>query len=675
MNLILLFAVSLIVPVLLIFFSGPRTKGYMAMAGVVAMAVISSKAAVLALMGSDTRFLLEGSVVTGAIPVVMDPLAAWFVLVINFTFITSVVYGTRYVQGSNAGTAALSFHWISYLFTHAGILAVCVLQNTVAFLVAWEIMALGTFSLIIFESNKSKTIRAGLNYLVQSHVAMLLITLAFIWVADQTGSYTFDSITRFARMQDSGYSLALMLIFFMGFGIKAGFVPFHTWLPLAHPAAPSHISGMMSGVLIKIGIYGILRMILLLNTNYLATGYFILTVSVITGIYGVMLAIIQHDLKRLLAYHSIENIGIIGIGIGLGCIGAGTGNPLMAVLGFTGALLHTLNHSLFKSLLFFGAGNISKAYHTMSIDRFGGVIRKMPHTALLFLVAALAICGLPPFNGFVSEFIIFSTLFKGVLLSGFPSVLLFVFGLFGLSLIGGLAILCFTKAFGTIFLGVPRYGNDQVINESGWQALLPMYAAGILIAVIGVFPMPFITALSMPVAQLTSHLKDPAIAAAGESFSVINQIGLYSSGFILLSALVFWIRKKAQSSVPDATQPTWGCGYVSPNARMQYSASSFVRGYRKLAEPMLAVVKNKKDVSGLFPGHATHETHPGDKTEQFLIYRPLRKLRHVMGLFSFLQNGRLQFYIVYGMIFIMVLVAIPIIDYLVELFTTLFKTL
>jgi formate hydrogenlyase subunit 3/multisubunit Na+/H+ antiporter MnhD subunit len=190
----------------------------------------------------------------------------------------------------------------------------------------------------------------------------------------------------------------LFMCFFTGFAIKAGFVPFHTWLPYAHPVAPAHVSGMMSGVMIKLGIFGILRMLLLMNQNYLIIGYFILIISIISGIYGVILAIVQHNLKKLLAYHSIENIGIIGIGIGIGAIGVGEKNAYLAFAGFAGALLHTLNHSLFKSLLFYGSGTIYQAIHTLNIDSMGGLIKKMPKTAITFLIGALAICGLPPFK-------------------------------------------------------------------------------------------------------------------------------------------------------------------------------------------------------------------------------------------------------------------------------------
>jgi NADH:ubiquinone oxidoreductase subunit 5 (subunit L)/multisubunit Na+/H+ antiporter MnhA subunit len=302
----------------------------------------------------------------------------------------------------------------------------------------------------------------------------------------------------------------------------------------------------------------------------------------------------------------------------------------------------------------------------------GGLIRKIPQTAFLFMIASMAICGLPPFNGFVSEFIIFSGFFDGVREAPFPSVLMFVMAVFGLSLIGGLAILCFTKAIGAIFLGTPRVPSDHNISEGSWRSMLPMYAIVLLILAIGIFPRAFMGMLLLPVGQFTGSLPEASGESLAHSFRVVNMIGLYSLGFIALSGLLYWIRMKAGRHQPAAAGPTWGCGYVAPTRRMQYSASSFVRNYRKLAEPLLAIRKHKQDVSGVFPGIAFHETHPEDKAEQFLVLWPLRKFRIFMGQFSFLQNGKLQFYILYGMIFIIILVAVPMVVYAFKLLSGLF---
>ena len=453
MQIITAFILIIFLTILLIPFISVKWKGIVTVTAVIVIAVLSSIIAVKSLSGKQIEYLLPGSLVTGEIPVRVDALSGFFILVINFTILTGAFYGLQYMKAYRNQKANLSLHCISFILVQASLISICSLQNSIAFLIAWEIMALSSFMLVIFEHNKSDTLNAGINFLIQSHICIMFLMLGFIWVALKMNSFDFRAITAYSTSNSLLTGFALFFCFFIGFAIKAGFVPFHTWLPYAHPAAPSHVSGIMSGVIIKIGIYGILRMLLVIKSDYLLIGYVILFISILTGIYGVMLAIIQHNLKRLLAYHSIENIGIIGIGIGLGCIGIGKGNNVLTVLGFAGALLHTLNHSLFKSLLFYGAGNVYQATHTMDIEKLGGMGKPMSHTAFLFLIASLAICGLPPFNGFVSEFLIYNGMFTG--LHGSDKALLswIVCGLFGLALIGGLAMLCFTKAFGSVFFG------------------------------------------------------------------------------------------------------------------------------------------------------------------------------------------------------------------------------
>ncbi len=663
---VILYILFLLVSAVLISLVPSKTKGYITIAATIVLATIAIIPSVYALSGNNLQFSFKGSYLTGEIPLVLDSLSAWFIIVISITFITSSIYGAKYMEAYEERKSNLSLHWICFLITKTGLIAITILQNSIAFLIAWEIMAICAFFLVIFEGEKMKTIKAGMNYLIQSHLVILFLSISFIWVASKTGSFSFSSVSEFAKTQKPVVNLVLMLLFFIGFGFKAGFIPFHTWLPHAHPAAPSHISGMMSGVLIKIGIYGILRMILLINVNYLVTGYFILFISVITGIYGVMQAIVQHNLKRLLAYHSIENIGIIGIGIGIGCIGIGNGNEIMSVLGFSGALLHVLNHSLFKSLLFYSAGNVYQSTHTMNIERFGGLIRKMPHTAILFLIAALAICGLPPFNGFVSEFLIYCGSLKGIISIPFPQILFPVLAMLGLALIGGLAILCFTKAFGSIFLGVPRTAFHKEPIENHIMKLVPMYLIVALILLIGIFPQLFFKVLMKPVSQFVSAM--PFAGTEVVHFEVINKIGLFSFAFVILAALVFIIRRFVNSNKTIGKEETWGCGYVKPNNKMQYTASSFVRSYRKLAEPVLMFKKNKKEISGIFPSEGGHEIHPMDKIEEYLIQQPLRQFRLFLSKFLFLQNGKLQFYVLYGMIFIMVIIGIPFIISAIKIF-------
>ena len=659
MGIIAAFIIIIFLTVLLIPFVSVPWKGMITVTTVIIVAVLSSIIAFRALAGVDSEYLFQGSLVTGKIPVRIDALSGWFILIINFTFITGAFYGLQYMKAYGAQKANLSLHCISFLLIQSSLICICSLQNFIAFLIAWEIMALSSFLVVIFEHHKRETLNAGINFLIQSHICIMLLMLGFIWVALKMNSYDFKAITLFSASNSMLTGVALFLCFFIGFAIKAGFVPFHTWLPYAHPAAPSHVSGVMSGVIIKIGIYGMMRMLLLIKSDYLLIGYVILFFSILSGIYGVMLAILQHNLKKLLAYHSIENIGIIGIGIGLGCIGMGKGNYILTVLGFAGALLHTLNHSLFKSLLFYGAGNVYQATHTMDIEKLGGLGKRMPHTAFLFLVAALAICGLPPFNGFVSEFLIYNGMFTG--LHGSDNALLssIVCGLFGLALIGGLAMLCFTKAFGSVFLGTPRHNFNNTPGEAGFGKLIPMYATVFLIMAIGLFPKAFIVALSKPLGLYTHNIDfttQPGMFPVTEALSII---GICAAGFLLLTGLIYLIRRRMTINRPKNFNATWGCGYIAPTYKMQYTASSFIRTYRKLAEPIFSIRKKKKEIQGIFPKAGGQETHPYDKIEEWFIDYPLQLLKTFFNRFTFLQNGNLQSYILYGLVFIIFVLGIP----------------
>jgi NADH:ubiquinone oxidoreductase subunit 5 (subunit L)/multisubunit Na+/H+ antiporter MnhA subunit len=432
---------------------------------------------------------------------------------------------------------------------------------------------------------------------------------------------------------------------------------------------------MMSGVIIKIGIFGILRMLLLIETDFLAVGYVILIVSVLSGLYGVMLAIVQHNLKKLLAYHSIENIGIIGIGIGIGCIGKGIGSPILITLGFAGALLHTLNHALFKSLLFYAAGNVYQATHTMEIEKLGGIIKKMPQTAILFLIAAIAICGIPPFNGFISEFIIYTGLYSWLSEGTLFSLLAAIFSTIGLVAIGGLAMICFTKAFGIIFLGTERYALPSDCREVSFIQLLPSYILAIVIVLIGIFPMLFIKILAQPVGLFAGSSVLLANPLQLKSFAALQPIS-WATWLLIFTVIGIYIFRHYRSAInPLNASPTWGCGYAATGPKQQYTASSFVRTYSKLFAPVLMVEKKEDIVQGVFPTGGKYHTHAHDKIEKGLIDNILRLNKNFMSSFVFLNNGKLQFYILYGIIFIVTVLGIPVLYKNIETFIGIIKLL
>jgi len=661
MNLVIAFILVPFAGMLLIPFLKVNGKGIAAFVLLAINALISSYFAIQSLLGDAIVFTLPGSFITGIIPLRIDSLSGWFMLIINLVFVTGGFYGLFYMKAYRQQRNNLTLHSITFVVQHAAMISVCVIQNSFAFLIAWEMIALTSFLVIIFEHEHIATIKAGINYLIQAHFSILFLMIGFIWVASKTGSYDFEAIASYSASIPVSASFMLFMFFFIGFAIKAGFVPFHTWLPYAHPAAPSHVSGIMSGVIIKIGIFGILRMLLLVKTDFTSVGYLILIVSLISGLYGVMLAIIQHNLKKLLAYHSIENIGIIGIGIGIGCIGTGTGNQVLATLGFAGALLHTLNHALFKSLLFYTAGNVYQATHTMDIEKLGGLIKRMPQTAVLFLIAAIAISGIPPFNGFVSEFIIYTGLYNWLSDASLLSLLAAIFSTMGLALIGGLAMMCFTKAFGVVFLGTARCELPSSCKEVPFLQLFPMYILAVFIVLIGLFPVSFISLLSQPVSLFIGTGSLMFNASQLNALNAIQPVSWASWILILLVISIFLVRRFVMSRHKISTGPTWGCGYVASTSKIQYTASSFVRTYSKLFAPFLLIGKHEEEIHGIIPSEGKYHTHPYDEVEKWLIDSPLKLNKSFMSRFLFLNNGKLQFYILYGVLFILAVLSIPLI--------------
>lgn len=657
--------------ILLVSFSKEAWSGNITLVSVLINGGISSWVAANAVLGHSYLEIINGGSIFGEIPIRVDALSGWFILIMNFTVITGILYGRRYMKDYENKSGMISLHFSCYIINHFSMIGIFIVQNSLAFLYVWEIMALSSFILVIFDYSKPDTIKAGINFLIQSHICILILTLGFIWVSTRTNSYDFNAISQYCNSVNPSVSLVLYICFFIGFAIKAGFVPFHTWLPYAHPVAPAHVSGVMSGVMIKLGIFGMLRMLLLVNQNYLIIGYLILIASIISGIYGVMLAIVQHNLKKLLAYHSIENIGIIGMGIGLGAIGIGLKNPYLAFAGFAGALLHTLNHSLFKSLLFYGAGTIYQTIHTLNIDSMGGLIKKMPHTAVLFLIAAMAICGLPPFNGFISEFLIYLGFFEGIHSGSLSLTTIFIISIAALVLIGGLALLCFTKAFGIIFLGQERSHFDHEIKEAEPSKLFPGYLILLLILIIGLFPQIFIRLLINPVGLFTSGMRD--VSPELKMINNLQSISFVAWTFLLAIAIIRIIKYFVARNRKIAITPTWNCGYTSPGSKMQYTASSYVRSYRKLIGPLLQMNKKEENIKGVFSKPIHSQTHPYDKTEAFFIDLPLKIMNKIMAHVRFIQNGNMRYYILYGVIFIFIVVIFSLLSGLLANLVNLFK--
>jgi len=586
----------------------------------------------------------------------IDLLSAVFILIVNFTVITGAWFAIEYMRMyRDRKKTDFSLHFFSFFWLLFSMLMVCMIHNTIAFLVAWEIMSVASFLLVIFENEKPEVLKAGINYLVQMHIGALFLIVAFILVYNETGSTSWDALALYFSKHNN---IIIFLLFFVGFGIKAGFVPFHTWLPHAHPAAPTHVSGIMSGVMIKMGIYGILRMLLYVQSDFLTIGIIILVISVISGIAGVGTAIIQHDLKKLLAYHSIENIGIIGIGIGTGLIGIATKNNTIAILGFGGGILHVLNHSLFKSLLFYSTGSVYLNTHTREIDKLGGLIKKMPHTAILFLVASTAICGLPPFNGFVSEFYIYNGFAESMISSSIGLKIVMMFSMLSLVVIGGLAIFCFTKAFGIVFLGTARHINTEHVHEMKWYTLFPQYVILAVIVSIGVYP-GLISGLFFGIAGLYIHPM-PVITTT----SVINTtyISHFTLLFIGITLLMLLVKKLFMRNKVIEYKPTWGCAYTGNAEKMQYTASSYAENYSHDMDKLLNQKTHYKAIpdNDIFPKERTYKTHSESRIEEKFFIRLSGFIQKIFNRLAFVQTGQTQHYIMYMFVLLIVLILLTI---------------
>jgi hydrogenase-4 component B len=588
----------------------------------------------------------------GLLRFMVDPLSAFFILVTNFTVMTGMLYSRGYLRSytGSVSDSRFALHYFSYTWLHLSMLAVLTFRSGLAFLIAWELMAVSSFMLILFEAEKRTTLKTAVNYLIQMHVGFIFLLIAFLITGAKTGNMSFDALPAYFS---SHPNIGLFMLFFAGFAVKAGIMPLHTWLPDAHPAAPSHVSGVMSGVMIKMGIYGIVRVLACMQTDFVLTGWIIFVVSALSGLLGVMMAITQHDLKKLLAYHSIENIGIIGMGIGLGTIGLGIHNTTLVLLGFAGGLLHVLNHSLFKSLLFYSTGSVYISYHTRIVDELGGVIHRMPKTAFMFLAGAVAICGLPPLNGFISELLIYIGLFKGILAGNAYESIFFLLGIVSLALIGGLAIFCFTKAFGIVFLGSPRRDIPENVAETGFGMLLPQYLITALMFLIGMVPALFLGPL-MNMISVTFHL--PYSTGIESLAAIFPKITLVSLILIALITFLLWVRSRLLSSRDVKYGPTWGCGSLNMNERQQYTGTSYADNFLDLAQPVLRPKRDCIPITDeeFFPGKRSFTTHTSDIFQK-AVNRVADLSMTVLKKLARLQTGNIRHYILYAFVFILII--------------------
>lgn len=583
--------------------------------------------------------------------ITIDKLSAFFILITNFTVLTGILYSRSYLFSKNKEVDfKISLHYFSYIWLYFSMLGVLIFRDGLPFLITWELMAVSSFLLVLYEGDKRKKLKTAVNYLVQMHIGFVFLLAAFLICEVKTGIMSFDALSVYFANNNN---TALFFLFFAGFAMKAGFLPFHTWLPEAHPTAPSHVSGVMSGVMLKMGIYGILRVIMYLKSDMYEIGIILVVISSISGLYGIILSAIQKDIKKILAYSSIENIGIIGIGIGIGLIGLGLNNNALILLGFAGSLLHVLNHSLFKSLLFFAAGSVYKQYKTRDINKLGGVVKKMPVTSVLFLVGAVAVCGLPPLNGFISEVIIFSGLFKGLSIGGFNLSILMIFVIVALALIGGIAVFSFTRFFGIAFLGNQRSEEIIEVNENSFSVLMPQILIAFLILLIGLMPLLFVN----PVFNIISDCYlSKQILVTSSLLYTLTKISFIGIILIMLIVLLFYIRKIIFKNRIIKQDETWGCGYTVPSTKLQYTGTSFANNISEIVKPIVGKNKSFKSISktDFFPESQQFETNNKDLPASFLNSISAFFMLVLKNL-ARLQTGFIQHYILYTFIYIIII--------------------
>ena len=512
----------------------------------------------------------------------IDALAAFFVVIVNLGGAAASLFAIGYGSHEESPQRVLPFY-PTYL---AAMNLVVLADDAFSFLVSWEFMSLSSWALVVAHHRERENLRAGYVYLLMASLGTLALLLAFGLLAGNDGNYAFDAIR--ASHPATALAAMVLVLVLVGAGSKAGIVPLHAWLPLAHPAAPSHVSALMSGVMTKVAVYGFVRIAFdLLGEPAWWWSMLVLSVGGITAVMGVLYALMQHDLKRLLAYHTVENIGIIYIGLGLALAFKAYGMPVAAALALTAGLFHVFNHSVFKSLLFFGAGAVLNATGERDMEHLGGLIHRMPQTAFVFLVGCVAISALPPLNGFVSEWLTFQAILLSPQLPSWG--LKFLVPAVGalLALSAALAAACFVKAFGVSFLGRPRTPAAANARETDSNSLAAMYFLAALCLVAGVLPGIFIDALA-PVTNALVGMSMPhqtgldwlTVVPIAESRSSYN--GLLVFIFVTLSGSIaaFAIHRLASDKLRRG--PAWDCGYPESSPATQYTASSFAQPIRRV---------------------------------------------------------------------------------------------
>ncbi len=574
-----------------------------------------------------------------AFALTVDRLSAFFLLVICAVGVPVTLFSISYVESHYHAVRRMLLWALLPLFLGSMVLVVTA-STAFAFLFGWELMTLFSAALIMIEGDAGERQHNVFIYLLMMHAGAAAVVGAFFMFLPHAAGLGFASMRVAAAVMTPGVRTATFLLAFVGFGTKAGIIPLHLWLPRAHPIAPTPVSALMSGVMLKTAVYGFVRF----GFDFLGTGpawwgYVVLAAGALSGVLGVLYAISEHDLKRLLAYHSVENIGIIYLGLGTSLVFAANGVSGWAALALVAALLHTLNHAFFKSALFLGAGAISDATHTLDIEELGGLLKRMRWTGVAFLVACCSIVGLPLFNGFISEWLTFRSFLAGSTLPNVRAAMVLPLLVGVLALIGGLAAACFAKVFGVAFLGRPRSSEAEHAHEVPWPMTTAMLLLSAACVGIGIAPGVILRALGAAVQAFL-----PGGTLPDEAFSIARVIPLVAIAVVMVGALAAAVRRLTRIS------PTWACGLPGLDSRMQYTSTAFSKPLRRVFARVYRPERTVEvaPVKGTY--FPTAISYRSVRTTSFerMLYRPgvdaiiaaAYRLRR-------LQTGNIQVYLLY----------------------------
>lgn len=636
-------------------------RGVAAAFGSIGGVIQAWDAAVVLLEGSDVRWSLPSGFPLFEFSLRLDPLAAVFLLALGLVAVAVSIYSFGYTEHAQGWRAALLGGLLNLLLLSLSL--VFTASSAFLFLIAWEVMALTAYCLVSFEHSKEETRNAGIVFFVMSHVGTGCLILAFLLLHSISGSFEFAG---FRPPTEPVQLAALFGLFLIGFGVKAGLVPLHVWLPAAHPVAPSNVSAVMSGIVVKTGVYGLLRVCFeFLGAPPLWAALIVLGLGVASGLLGVLYALIENDLKRLLAYSTIENVGIIFIGVGASLVFTSLGRRELAALALVAGLAHILNHALFKSLLFLAAGSVLHGAGTRNMEQMGGLLRRMPATAVLFLTGAIAISGLPPLNGFISEWLTYQALLAGFGSTSSLTRLIFPVGGALLALTGALAATAFVKAFGISFLALPRSAKASNAREGHWTMVAGMgllaagcgvaaLLAGWLLPALGPVTSQLVHSAARGSLTMAEGLVISSGAPRGGTASAAGMAGVLAL-MALLAVTLAGVKWKFSMRRPG---PAWDCGLPGLTAENEYTATAFSKPLRMifavLYQPKREIQRDF-DISPYYPKSIVFESEV-EQTFERRLYTPLKEmlLERASGLRA-IQAGSIHAYLAYIFVTLVIL--------------------